>query len=212
MESVDLTDLDLDNGEVRYVEAGLQVVAPRARVDFGLAGAFPGMASGTYVGGTATVNVFSGGQRVMPMFAVAACDYGRQTLTDPAGGHVTPVVPTLAHNADTNNTDLATAVLTNSSGTTVTELPRDSTGNIISLTASKWKKTRSIGFFREDSTDPALVVRQDYFWSPSDEDPTAGPLTEGRTSLPRTDLSPDSAPPRTSPTGTPTTPRQRSGR
>ena len=51
----------------------------------------------------ALVNVFTAGKRVMPMYAVQGCDYGLQTLADPASGHTTPVVPTLAFNTDTNN-------------------------------------------------------------------------------------------------------------
>ncbi len=205
--SAELTDLDLTNGEVRYVAAGLQVVAPKTRVDFGMASIFGN--HGAYVDAAATINVFSGGQRVMPMFAVSACDYGRQTLTDPAGGHVTPVVPTLAHATDTNTTDLASATLTNSSGTTVTELPRDSTGNSISLTASKWEKTQ-VDRLLPRATTPTrrLVVRQDYFWSPPATTPTAPTPTplRGPTS-PRT-----ARLRRTSPTGTPTIPRRRSRR
>jgi Flp pilus assembly pilin Flp len=190
VESADLTDLDLDNGEVRYNDDGLQVVAPRARVDFALAGIFGNQ--GTYVDGQATVNVFSGGQRVMPMFAVSACDYGRQTLTDPASGHVTPVVPSLAYASDANGTDLDSAVLRNSSGANINEVPRDSTSNTITLKASKWTKTREIGFFRSDNPDPLLVARQEEFWSPSD-DPD-GPDSD---SSARTDLSVDDAPPTT---------------
>jgi len=187
VESADLTDLDLDNGEVRYVEAGLQVVAPQARVDFGLAGIFG--AQGTYVDGTATVNVFSGGQRVMPMFAVSACDYGRQTLTDPASGHVTPVVPTLAYGTQTNDTNLQTAIVANSAGTTVTEIPRDSVSNKLTLTADHWDKTQSIGFFRSDDPSEALVARQDYFWAQSDD-----PDGSDADALSRTDLSPATKP------------------
>jgi hypothetical protein len=189
--STDLTDLDLENGEVRYVAAGLQVIAPKTRVDYGLAGTFMGD-SGTYVGAAATVNVFSGGQRVMPMFAVSACDYGRQTLTDPAGGHVTPVVPPLAYNTDTNNTDLTDADLIDPATGAVLadqEIPRDSVGNMLSVTGSKWEKTQAIGFFRGDSTDPLLVARQDHFWA-SNDDPD-GPDTGTDA---RTDLSPATKP------------------
>jgi Flp pilus assembly pilin Flp len=198
--SAELTDGDLDNGEVRscpFVDLdpdtpdctvkGLQVVAPKTRVDFGLAGIFG--STGTYVDATATVNVFTGGQRVMPMFAVSACDYGRQTLTDPATGHVTPITPVVALPGESNNTVLATATLANSAGATVTEIPLSSTGNILTLTASKWDKTKKIGFFREGSTDPALIVSQDYFWLESD-DPDGADID----SLPRTDLTPATKP------------------
>ncbi|MDQ4055612.1 MAG: pilus assembly protein TadG-related protein [Actinomycetota bacterium] len=174
-----LTDGGLDNGEVRHTATGLQVVAPRTKVDFHFAQIF-GM-DGTYVAADATVNVFSGGQRVMPMFAVAGCDYGRQTLADPAKGHVTPVVPTLAYGSGPfNTTDLEPVTLTDSSNASVTELAVASTSNMLTLPASKYSSTRSIGFFRGDDPDPALVVTQDHFWLQGDAT--------------RTDLSPDSAP------------------
>jgi hypothetical protein len=160
--STELTDADLTNGEVRYVAAGLQVIAPKTRVDFGLASIFG--TNGAYVDAAATINVFSGGQRVMPMFAVSACDYGRQTLTDPASGHVVPVVPTLAYNSNTNATNLTTATVANAAGATVTEIPRDSTGNKLTLTGDHWDKTQTIGFFRSDNSDPLLVAKQDTFW------------------------------------------------
>ena len=83
---------------------GLQVIAPYNKVDFGLAN-FLGIDS-TTVHGSALVNVFTAGKRVMPMYAVQGCDYGLQTLADPANGHTTPVVPTLAFNTDNNSTNL----------------------------------------------------------------------------------------------------------
>jgi hypothetical protein len=155
------------------------VVAPNAKVDFHFAQVLG--KDGAYVGATATVNVFSGGQRVMPMFAVSGCDYGRQTLTDPATGHVTPVVPTLAYASETNATVLDSVSIADSSNAAITELEPGSTGNVLTLTASKYDKTRSIGFFREDDPDPTLVVTQDHFWLWGD------PI--------HTDLSPDAAPP-----------------
>ncbi len=104
--AADLVDTDMTNGDVRYVSGctstslpschktdGLQVVAPDNRVDYGFADII-GVSNGT-VRATATVNVFTGGLRVMPMFAVTGCDYGNQTLADPASGHSTTTVPTL---------------------------------------------------------------------------------------------------------------------
>jgi hypothetical protein len=156
--AADLTDGNLTNGEVRYTSLGLQVIAPDHHVGFGMA-RIMGF-QGADVGGRATVNIFSPGLRVLPMFAVLGCDYGLQTLADPANGHVTPTPPTLAFNAETNSTEILASpglVLTDSSGTTVNSLALNSTGNKVTVTAKTWKDTRYIGFFRGDDTTPSAV-------------------------------------------------------
>jgi hypothetical protein len=164
--SAQLTDGTLANGEVRFVTGGLQVVSPQARVDFGFANIFG--QDGTYVDATATVNVFSRGMRVMPMFAVSGCDYGRQTLTDPAGGHVVPPVPVLEFPLDTNPTDLETPTVTDSSGTIVTEITRLSTSNILTLPGRSWDKTKKIGFFPDAAILGATRQEQPVFWREND--------------------------------------------
>ena len=165
--SSQLTDGNLTNGEVRFTDLGLQVVSPQAWVDFGFAEVFG--SSGTHVSSRATVNVYSGGKRVMPAYGVSGCDYGRQTLSDPARGQVTTVAPVLAHPTHVNATDLvAPPVLTDSSGATVNSLTPNSTGNLITVTGSKWKDTRRFGFFRDGSTDPAQVLEQPTFWVSGD--------------------------------------------
>jgi hypothetical protein len=176
--SAQLTDGSLVNGEVRWISTGLQVVAPDTRVDFGFA-KIMGF-DGTYVDADATVKIFTRGMRVMPMFAVSGCDYGRQTLTDPASGHVPPGgVPDITPNDSSPTPSLAT--LTNSAGSTVTELALNSTGNMLTLTASGWDKSTAIGFFPDGATNtPAQAIPQGTFWS------------EGDTT--RADLSPDTKP------------------
>ncbi|MGH3507861.1 MAG: pilus assembly protein TadG-related protein, partial [Nocardioidaceae bacterium] len=133
-----LVDNDWKNGEVRYGKFTtdaligiptdlaeprayfeedplfLTVVTPRAQVDFGFAGIFgPGAPSNTKVYASATVALRSPGEGVMPVYAVAGCDYGRQTITDPAAGHTEPVpVPPLLFDTDTNNARLDTPTTT----------------------------------------------------------------------------------------------------
>jgi Flp pilus assembly protein TadG len=151
-----LTDGNLANGEVRYTSAGLEVIAPDHKVSFGAA-RIMGIDT-AYVGARATVNIFSPGLRVLPMFAVLGCDYGLQTLADPANGHDTPAVPTLAFNTDTNTTqENSPLVLKDSTGTPVNSLALNSTGNTLTITASKWSNSRYIGFFRGDNTSPTLI-------------------------------------------------------
>ena len=61
------------------------MIAPRNKVEYGFAKVL-GVGNGN-VKADALVNVFTAGQRVMPMYAVQGCDYGLQTLADPASGH-----------------------------------------------------------------------------------------------------------------------------
>lgn len=162
--SAHLTDGNLANGEVRFTDVGLQVVSPQAWVDFGFAEVFG--SSGTNVSSRATVNVYSGGKRVMPAYGVSGCDYGRQTLSDPARGQTTSIAPVLAHPSDVNATDLVgPPALTDSSGATVNSLTPNSTGNLLTLTGSKWKDTRRVGFFLDGTT---TVVEQPTFWLSGD--------------------------------------------
>jgi len=177
-----LTDANLDNGEIRYCGTGgpscgsgyastvkgLQVVAPKNKVDYGFANLL-GVASGS-VQGDALVNVYTAGIRVMPMYAVQGCDYGLQTLADPASGHTSPVVPTLAYNTDSTTTDLTAGsqVLKDSTGAVVSTLSLNSSNNTLTFEASKWSDSRYIGFFRGDNPDPALVLTENNFWLSTD--------------------------------------------
>jgi hypothetical protein len=166
--AADLIDSDMTNGDVRYVSGcastsipschktdGLQVLSPENWVEYGLADVIG--VDGANVRATATVNVFTGGLRVMPMFAVTGCDYGNQTLADPASGHSTTPVPTLYADADTNTIDLTadTQVLKDSTGTDVEFLVKDSTGNKLRFEGSRWSAARRIGFFRSDDATVA---------------------------------------------------------
>jgi hypothetical protein len=175
-----LTDSDMTNGDVRYVSGctstsapgchktdGLQVLSPENWVDYGLADIIG--IDGANVRADATVNVFTGGLRVMPMFAVTGCDYGNQTLADPASGHATTTVPTLYLDGDTNTIDLTadTQVLTDSTPADVDSLVKDSTSNMLRFEGSNWDKARKIGFFRsDDSSVPPLI--QTTFWQYGD--------------------------------------------
>ncbi len=194
--SAQLTDGQLSNGEIRFCSGttcgagyatsvkGLQVVAPRNKVDYGFANLF-GVPSGS-VQADALVNVFTAGLRVMPMYAVKGCDYGLQTLADPATGHVLTPTVVLAHNGDANGTRLSadSQVLRDSTGQVVTTLVHNSTGNTVTFDASKWSDSRYIGFFRLDDTSPALVVRQDAWWLSTDATRTNLNTGTGYTSNP----------------------------
>jgi Flp pilus assembly protein TadG len=174
--SAQLVDNNLVNGEIRYCSGttcgsgyastvkGLQVTAPRNKVQYGFARVL-GVQNGN-VTADALVNVFTAGQRVMPMYAVQGCDYGLQTLADPASGHTTPVVPTLAFDTDTNTTQITalSQELKDSTGAVVSSLTYDSTGNTVSFEASRWVNATKIGFFRGDDPLPGLVQEVSSYW------------------------------------------------
>jgi hypothetical protein len=157
--SVQLTDGDLDNGEVRFANGGLQVIAPRVQVNYGFA-AVMGQEPSVRVSQNATVGVFSPGTGVMPVYAVSGCDYGNQTITDPASGLVTdPPIPTLAYDTDTNATELSSA--------TPSEVAKDASGVSMTLSGKNFKDATKVGFFRGDDPDPTLVIEQNAFTDPS---------------------------------------------
>jgi hypothetical protein len=185
--SAQLIDGNLANGEVRYCGTagpscgagydstvkGLQVIAPTNQIDYGFANVL-GVESG-FVDAEALVDVFTAGRRVMPMYAVQGCDYGAQTLTDPASGHTTPVVPTLAYDsqptppsANTTALDLGSVLLKDSTGALVSTLTKNTTGYTVSFSASKWSNTRYVGFFRDNDPNPALVLTANSWWQLGD--------------------------------------------
>jgi hypothetical protein len=173
-----LTDTNLENGEIRFCSGttcgpgydaavkGIQVIAPRNKVDYGFANLL-GVSSGS-VQADALVNVFTAGKRVMPLYAVAGCDYGLQTLSDPSHGHTTPVVPTTLFAAgDTGNLTKLTYNQTTApfspqmyddTGTPVISLPLNSTNNTIEISASRWRDMTAIGFFRANGDAPTQVT------------------------------------------------------
>lgn len=160
----DLTNGNAEDGEVRYTVLGLQVEAPHAWVDFGLAGV-AGF-DGADVTGLATVQIKTGGQRVMPMYGVSGCDWGRQTLVDPANDPA-PAVPTLANDLEFNATELVagTLALTDSTPATVESLTPGSTGNMVAFAGQKFNTTSKIGFFPSSGGPP---IEQDFFWRSDD--------------------------------------------
>ncbi|MBD8869162.1 TadE/TadG family type IV pilus assembly protein [Nocardioides donggukensis] len=137
-----------DNGCVRRGNGGLQVFAPASLVDYGFAGIFG--TDNKDVQAHATVKVLSP-LGALPVYAVAPCDYGRQTITDPANGHVTPVpVPTLAFDGDTNNTQLT--------GVTPQRIDVNQFGQQVQLTGSRFQNAIHVGFFPSDGGAPVVAT------------------------------------------------------
>jgi len=167
-----LTDADLNNGDVRYTALGLRVTAPKNRVNFGFANVFG--ASGVSVAGQATVNVFSPGTGVLPMFAVDGCDYGRQTLTDPANGQGGGGTPNLAAPNDNGSVDLASVALYDDADALAQTIPKDAADYSAIIQSANWDGTTSIGFFRPDGSNPITTTA---LLSSADDSPLVLPLT-----------------------------------
>ena len=148
-----LTDGNLANSEVQYTSLGLQVISPRARVQFGFANIFG--IDDTAVDSAATVNVFSPGKRVLPMFAVSGCDEGRETLTDPAGG---PAVgtPNLLPADSGGGTKLTMVKVIDPSGNEVESVPVGGVGYKVWVYATDWNTVKQLGFFFPDVTSTNL--------------------------------------------------------
>jgi hypothetical protein len=147
----------LANGEARYVGSNrLQVIAPQARVDFGFANVFG--ADGTSVNSAATVGAFSVGPRILPMFAVSGCDWGREALID-TGADEDFVPDGLASGDQTGPPKLADLDVTiyNGIGDTVETMVPGEGPFRIWLQGVQWNKTWKIGFFRDNGDAPVTV-------------------------------------------------------
>ncbi len=138
-----LVNGDDADGEV-YVEAGdtLRVVAPRARVDFGMAGVF-GLSS-VQVQEDATVRLMSPGSGAMPSYAVAGCDWGPQTLTAPATGHVATTVPPLDDSPGTGDATV--------SSLTPAATPVGASGQVLTISGDRMGTSSKtvVGFYRDN--------------------------------------------------------------
>lgn len=86
--SINLTDGNVQNGEVTCPgDWQVHLVAPASRVDYGLARVLSSDSTHIDVTAEATAQVKSPSQSSsLPMYAVAGCDTGHQTLTDPPPG------------------------------------------------------------------------------------------------------------------------------
>lgn len=150
-----LVDGGLLNGEVLFANGGLQVYAPKKRVEYGLARVL-GFDS-VDVQADATVMVGSRGG-TLPMYASTGCDYGTQTLTDPANGLVTPVAPTnVLHPTQTNDATITAITSPNPAHVNVSNpaapgpaLTLSGSGFVDSGNGPNRKHVTLIGFFFED--------------------------------------------------------------
>lgn len=121
-----LTNGNRNDGEVVWNNGGLRVYTPQDRVDYGFAGIFG--IDDKQVQGDATVGVFSPGSGALPMYAVSGCDYGTQTIKDPAANVDPDVASGLEFPDHTNPT-------TDNPGTLSLTSPSDSQIDLVSPAA-----------------------------------------------------------------------------
>jgi len=147
-----MQDGELANGEVQFPSTySMKVWTPYAHVDFGLAGVFD--SSGSDVISSATVGLGTpGANAIMPFYAVqgSGCDYGSQTLSDPANGHIQSIVPALAPPGH-DPLQISNASLTSA---TPYQFDVGVVGATITINGSRLAQVDRIGYFREPG-DPA---------------------------------------------------------
>lgn len=165
-----LTDGNYNNGEVLWAQdytgtkfcgpVGLCVITPKEHVDYGLAKVIG--INGQDVQASATVGLFSPGAGVMPMYAVTGCDYGLETISDPAGGQANNT-PNLMFPSATNTANLSAIVTPNPAQ--ITQTAAGVPGPALSLSGTNFfepgsgngnnanpKRVTKIGFFFGDGT------------------------------------------------------------
>lgn len=178
-----LVDCDLANGEVVYGTIGypagvpvlsfdenrLSVISPPRAVDFGLAEVMG--FHGTTVTGRATVEVGTpGSPKTIPSYAVSGCDWGLQTITSPASGHVTNFVPVLSHAGETNVASLDAASTPNPYPNKIDVDP--ATPVTITINGNKLDEVTQVGFFAEaeggTAPEPVVIPRSAFTSQPAD--------------------------------------------
>ena len=165
-----LVDCSIANGEVfygtvtrtpanpsgvllSYDPQKVSVISPPRHVDFGMAQVIG--FSGTDVTGSATASAGTpGSTKVIPSYAVSGCDWGQQTITDPANGHVVDFVPVLKYPTDTNVATLSAASSPNPSPSSVDVNPASPV--TLTISGTHLDDVTKVGFFQEsDGVGPA---------------------------------------------------------
>lgn len=160
-----LVDCNLGNGEVgygtfhgsgdatrlTYDPTELSAVSPPRSIRYGFAQLF-GSRGGT-VATRASVQVSSPTIRSLPLYAYSGCDYGGQTIAQPANGHASTGIQ-LAHPEDTNDAVLGSLVTDPATDPAV--IPQGATAGEDSLTikGSGLGPVTKVGFFESGLSGP----------------------------------------------------------
>ena len=154
-----LTDGKTYNGEVTFPSTSrIQVQAPAARVQFGLAEVFGHQEA--CVSSRALARITSSGIGMTPYYTTTACSTGVQTMKDNSGGLSLPyTVPVLSHDAETNGSTLnnTTSPVPTAIAVQVAGGPDgpDVTINGTNLGAAN---VNQVGFFNSDQSEPKVVL------------------------------------------------------
>ncbi len=146
-----LTDSDDANGEVSFPAGSgqMRVLAPRARVQFGLANVM-GFESAC-VQGEATVMVGTpGAAKVFPSFATDGCDWGQRTIFAPASSTTGPSFePDLRDEFDTHKN--ITSFDMSGENPSPDSVPVGPAATAVTLRGTQLDTVTRIGFFQEDT-------------------------------------------------------------
>ena len=159
-----LTDGNIYNGEVTFPSSErIKVVAPAARVQFGLANLF-GHDDGC-VNATSLARISSGAIGMMPYYVTTACDSGPQVIKSDAGGPSIPfTVPTLFADGQTNNSVLGSVDPNPNPNLIALEAVGAPDGPTITLYGTNLTAANidKVGFFSTDQTAPKTATPVTY--------------------------------------------------
>jgi Flp pilus assembly protein TadG len=156
-----LTDGNEVNGEVTFPSGTtrIRVVAPAARIQFGLANVMG--FDDACVQGVAIARIASGSHGMSPFYATNSCSQGPQVLKSDAGGPSIPFsVPALANDADSNTSVLADTDPNPDPGQLPLAVTGAPDGPQITLTGTDLGPAviDKVGFFSSDQTAPKIAT------------------------------------------------------
>lgn len=150
-----LVDGNDANGEI-YFESStrVRVIAPPARVQFGLANAIG--FNNLDVRAEATAGIFSAGPPVMPVYAAYSCSWGPQSITAPASGGTPGTTPILYAPTDTNKSNLDPRG-NPPSNPNPSRVDLNPAAGTLTITGDKLAEVTKVGFFADGGAPPIQV-------------------------------------------------------
>lgn len=137
-----------------------KVCSPPAHVDYGLAQTIPGAGKGIDVGGSATVIAGSPGiSSEMPFYGFQGCDWGPQTLTDPANGHVAASgdLPGDLAQPTPGSWTWQSVSFSDTQALDPAQIPLPTPSATVRISGQGLSKVTRVGFYRETGLLPSTV-------------------------------------------------------